>query len=75
MTKTSPNLPQIQNENIHLDSQFYKDEEWLNTDQVIAYLNISRSTLYRLRKYHRIPSLKLGRCPICSTRKQDILRF
>ncbi|WP_299778641.1 helix-turn-helix domain-containing protein [uncultured Formosa sp.] len=64
MTKITPNIPQSQIENIHLDPYLFKNEEWLTTDQAIAHLNISRSTLYRLRKQHRVPSLKLGGSPI-----------
>ncbi|OMP32454.1 helix-turn-helix domain-containing protein [Mangrovimonas sp. DI 80] len=36
-------------------------EDWLTSEDVMALLNISSSTLYRYRKDGRIPYIKLGR--------------
>ncbi|WP_053976673.1 helix-turn-helix domain-containing protein [Mangrovimonas xylaniphaga] len=38
-----------------------KDEDWLVTEEAMAFLNVSRSTLYRLRSNGILPAFKLGR--------------
>ena len=56
--------PALQNTHLDFDAQLLKKEEWLTTEEVMKHLNVSRSTLYRLRKKHNIPNFKLGRIPI-----------
>lgn len=51
-------------QHVKIDAKLIKDEEWLTTEQVLEYLNISRSTLSRLRKKHQILSVKIGSSPM-----------
>ncbi|WP_347174317.1 helix-turn-helix domain-containing protein [Polaribacter uvawellassae] len=46
------------------NARLFENETWITTCEVMAYLKISRSTLYRLRKKHNIPSFKLGGIPV-----------
>ena len=38
---------------------FYKDKQFLNTNELLHYLNVSRSTLYRLIKTEVIVPYKI----------------
>ncbi|CDF80035.1 HTH domain protein [Formosa agariphila KMM 3901] len=60
MKTTKANTPTALNKDLHFDSEFYKNEEWLTIDATMKHLNVSRSTIYRLRKLGMIPSFKLG---------------
>lgn len=53
-----------QNPQLEFDSQLLENEVWLTTEQAMIHLNVSRSTMYRLRKQHNIPSFKLGHSPM-----------
>lgn len=46
------------------ESFVINDEIWLTTEEAMAYLKVSRSTIYRLRKKHNIPNFKLGSIPL-----------
>ncbi|AQS93172.1 hypothetical protein BXQ17_03350 [Polaribacter sp. BM10] len=54
----------VQNKHLQYDAQLLENEVWLTTEQAMAHLNVSRSTMYRLRKQHNIPSFKLGHSPM-----------
>lgn len=43
-----------------IDSNIAKDEEWLTTEDVMQHLNLSKSSVYRLRVKKLIPAYKLG---------------
>lgn len=62
MKKEKP--PTLQNTHLEFDAQLLENEVWLTTEQAMAHLNVSRSTMYRLRKQHNIPSFKLGHSPM-----------
>lgn len=44
----------------NIDPIFANDEEWYTTEDLMRHLNISRSTLYRLRVNNALPAFKLG---------------
>ena len=64
MKKENPPKLEAQNAHVEFDARLLENEVWLTTEDVTEYLNISRSTLYRLRIKHRIPSFKIGRMPM-----------
>ncbi|APY12505.1 hypothetical protein BWZ22_15330 [Seonamhaeicola sp. S2-3] len=43
-----------------IDGNIAKDEEWLTTEDVMKHLNLSKSSVYRLRVKKLIPAYKLG---------------
>lgn len=43
-----------------IDGALAKDEEWLTTEGVMKHLNMSKSSVYRLREKKLIPAFKLG---------------
>ncbi|WP_026777776.1 helix-turn-helix domain-containing protein [Polaribacter sp. Hel_I_88] len=49
---------------VKIDAKLIKNEEWLTTEEVLKHLNISRSTLFRLRKTHQIIDVKIGCSPM-----------
>ena len=64
MKKEKKNKPALQNTHLEFDPHLLENEVWLTTEQAMTHLNVSRSTMYRLRKQHNIPSFKLGHIPI-----------
>lgn len=64
MKKEKKEKPTVQHRHLEFDAQLLQNEEWLTTEQAMAHLNVSRSTMYRLRKQHNIPNFKLGRIPM-----------
>ena len=56
--------PTLAHKELTYNAKLLKNEEWLTTEEVMDHLNISRSTLYRLRKQQHLPSFKLGRIPM-----------
>lgn len=56
--------PVLQNNHLEFDAHLLENEVWLTTEKAMAHLNVSRSTMYRLRKQHNIPSFKLGNSPM-----------
>ncbi|MFK8061467.1 MAG: helix-turn-helix domain-containing protein [Polaribacter sp.] len=64
MKKEKQPKPEVQNTYLEFDSNLFKNEVWFTTEQMMAYLKVSRSTIYRLRKKNNIPSFKLGHIPI-----------
>lgn len=64
MKKKKNPQPTFLNSLLELDAQLLENEVWLTTEQAMAHLNVSRSTMYRLRKKHNIPSFKLGHSPM-----------
>ena len=64
MKKEKPTKPVVQNPHVDFDARLFENEVWLTIEKITAHLNISRSTLYRLRKKHNIPSFMLGGSPI-----------
>ncbi len=64
MKKENPPKKVVQNPHVEFDARLLENETWLTTEDVIEHLNVSRSTLYRLRKKHNIPSFKLGNIPM-----------
>lgn len=57
-------MPVADHSHIEFDTYLLENEVWLTTEEAMAYLNVSRSTIYRLRKQHNIPNFKLGRMPM-----------
>lgn len=49
---------------LEFNDQLVLKEEWLTTEEVMVHLNVSRSTMYRLRKKNDIPSTKIGHSPM-----------
>lgn len=49
---------------VEFDVHQLENEVWLTTEQTMAHLNVSRSTMYRLRKDRNIPNFKLGNIPM-----------
>lgn len=43
-----------------IDGNIAKDEEWMTTEDVMKHLNLSKSSVYRLRVNKKIPAYKLG---------------
>ncbi|MFD2528472.1 MULTISPECIES: helix-turn-helix domain-containing protein [Polaribacter] len=64
MKKEKKQQPAVQNKHLAYDAHLLENEVWLTTEQAMAHLNVSRSTMYRLRKQHNIPSFKLGHSPM-----------
>ena len=64
MKNEKKNQPALQNNHVEFDLSLLKNEVWLTTEQAMAYLKVSRSTMYRLRKQHNIPNIKLGHIPM-----------
>lgn len=56
--------PALQNNHVEFDLSLLKNEVWLTTEEAMEYLNVSRSTIYRLRKQKNIPNIKLGHIPM-----------
>ncbi|ARV14148.1 helix-turn-helix domain-containing protein [Polaribacter sp. SA4-12] len=56
--------PALQNTHVKFDPFIIKNEVWLNTEEAMKLLKVSRSTIYRLRKQKYIPSFQLGHIPI-----------
>ena len=48
------------NDHLVIDPNTASDEEWYTTEAVMKHLNISRSSVYRLRKKNILPAYKLG---------------
>jgi excisionase family DNA binding protein len=64
MKNEKKHKPTLQNNHVEFDLSLLKNEIWLTTEEVMAHLNVSRSTMYRLRKQHNIPSIKIGHSPM-----------
>ena len=64
MKKEKKYKPALQNTHLEFDPHLTENEVWLTTEQAMVHLNVSRSTMYRLRKQHNIPSFKLGHSPM-----------
>ncbi|AUC84317.1 hypothetical protein CW731_02940 [Polaribacter sp. ALD11] len=64
MKKEKKDQPVLQNRHLEFDAHLFENEVWLTTEEAMAHLNVSRSTMYRLRKHHNIPSFKLGHSPM-----------
>ena len=64
MKKKNPTKREAKKMRLEFDPRLLENEVWLTNQQITTHLNISRSTLYRLRKKHNIPSFKLGGTPI-----------
>lgn len=64
MKKEKNTPPALQNVHLEYDAHLLESEKWLTTEEAMAHLNVSRSTLYRLRKQHNIPNFKLGHSPM-----------
>ncbi|ARV05668.1 hypothetical protein BTO04_02680 [Polaribacter sp. SA4-10] len=64
MKKEKKYKPVLQNTHLEFDPHLTENEVWLTTEQAMVHLNVSRSTMYRLRKQHNIPSFKLGHSPM-----------
>ena len=47
-------------EHLNIDPILANDEEWYTTEDLMRHLNISRSTLYRLRVNNKLPAFKMG---------------
>ncbi|WP_036820524.1 helix-turn-helix domain-containing protein [Polaribacter sp. Hel1_85] len=62
--KEKKHPPKLQNTHVEFDSHLLENEVWLTTEEVMAHLNVSRSTMNRLRKQQNIPSIKLGHSPM-----------
>ena len=45
----------------NIDAAMAKDEVWLTTEDVMKHLNMSRSSVYRLRVSNKLPAYRLGR--------------
>ncbi|UMB54634.1 helix-turn-helix domain-containing protein [Lutibacter sp. A64] len=56
--------PENQHPYLEFDAHLLENEVWLTTEEAMAHLNVSRSTIYRLRKQQRIPNFKLGHIPM-----------
>ena len=64
MRKNKTNIPEPQTPHIEFDSKLLDNEIWLTTQEAMEYLNVSRSTIYRLRRQCHIPNFKLGHSPM-----------
>ena len=60
MKKENPTKREAKKTRLEFDARLLENEVWLTTEQITSHLNISRSTLCRLRKKHNLPSFKLG---------------
>ncbi|WP_435138296.1 helix-turn-helix domain-containing protein [Formosa sp. A9] len=56
--------PHLNNTDLHFDTHMILNEDWYTNEDLMAHLNISKSTLYRLRAKNNIPAFKLGRTVI-----------
>jgi excisionase family DNA binding protein len=56
--------PLLQNNHVEFEAHLLENEVWLTTEEVMVHLNVSRSTMYRLRKKRNIPNFKLGHSPM-----------
>jgi len=56
--------PKNQNNHVKIGNKLLKNEVWLTSEEAMVHLNISKSTLYRMRKKKNIPSFKLGGIPM-----------
>ena len=64
MKNEKKHKPTLQNNHVEFDLSLLKNEIWLTTEEAMILLNISRSTIYRLRKKQNIPNVKLGHSPL-----------
>lgn len=64
MKKEKKYKPALENPLLVFDPHLLENEVWLTTEEAMVHLNVSRSTMYRLRKQHNIPSFKLGHSPM-----------
>jgi len=48
------------NDHLIIDPVLASNEEWYTTEDVMKHLNISRSSVYRLRVKNELPAYKLG---------------
>jgi excisionase family DNA binding protein len=64
MKKQKKQKPVLQSTHVEFDAHLLENEVWLTTEEAMAHLNISRSTIYRLRKHKHIPNFKLGNIPM-----------
>ena len=62
--KKNQQTPENQHAHLEFDAQLLENEVWLTTEEAMAHLNVSRSTIYRLRKQQHIPNFKLGHIPM-----------
>jgi len=58
--KTQTPLPDPNPKDFKIDNNLIKNEEWLNIQDMMDFFKISRSTLDRLVKAHKVPCYKLG---------------
>lgn len=64
MKKEKKYKPTLENTHLEFDAHLLENEIWLTTEEAMEHLNVSRSTMYRLRKQHNIPSTKIGHSPM-----------
>ncbi|WP_139957987.1 helix-turn-helix domain-containing protein [Flavicella sediminum] len=64
MKKEKKNTVTSEDNHLEFDAHLLENEVWLTTEEIMEHLHVSRSTIYRLRKQHHIPSFKLGRSPM-----------
>ena len=48
------------NDHLIIDPVMASNEQWYTTEDVMKHLNISRSSVYRLRVKNELPAYKLG---------------
>lgn len=60
MKKKKIDTPVSNHPLMHYNTHDMNNEVWLNIQEVMDYLKISKSTLYRLSKQDIIPNYKLG---------------
>ena len=61
MKNEKPKVPLPVTGQLVFNLKLAQKEDWLTSEDVMALLNISGSTLYRYRKDGRLPYTKLGR--------------
>lgn len=64
MKKEKPTKRVAKKTRVELDARLLENEVWLTNEQITTHLNVSLSTIYRLRKKHSIPNFKLGGSPV-----------
>ncbi|MDO6801933.1 helix-turn-helix domain-containing protein [Wenyingzhuangia sp. 1_MG-2023] len=64
MKKEKKNNPVLKHTLLEFDAKLLENEIWLTTEEAMLHLNLSRSTIYRLRKNQDIPTFKLGGIPM-----------
>ena len=64
MKNEKKNLPVKEHTHLKFEAHLLENEIWLTTEEIMEHLNVSRSTIYRLRKKHNIPNFKLGHSPM-----------